>query len=130
MLLAVFVVSCRPNEDVLRSGKETPAQVTIAAETPSFEKDLEAMRTAGFTFIYTFKRRDGKIIDAEDVRVIKQWTVDANRRVKTDYDRIVLVGSNFQLPKDNLSALYARFLVEDYPQPSVADADVNTNSSK
>ena len=130
LLLIVFAMGCGANEDVLRSGKETPLQNNAIEEKPSFEKDLKAMSTAGFTFIYALRRRDGKTIDAEDVRVIKQLTVDTNRRVKTDDDRAVLIGSNFELPKDNLAAMYERFSVEDYSPPPVADANVNTNTGK
>ena len=130
MLIAALAAGCGANEGVLRSGKDTPVQVNAVEEKPSFEKDLEAMRTAGFTFIYAIRRRDSRTIDAEDVRVIKQLTVDTNRRVKADEDRAVLIGSNFELPKDNLSGLNARFLVDDYSQPPVPNANVDTNFNK
>ena len=54
------------------------------------------MRTAGFTFIYALRRKDGGIMNAEDVGVIKLQTVDTNRRVKTDDDRAVLIGTNIR----------------------------------
>ena len=88
------------------------------------------MRTAGFTFIYSLRRRDGKPVDAEDVRAIKQLTNDTNRRIKSDEDRAVLIGSNFELPKDNLSELYGRFSVEDYSEPPPADTKTDANSNK
>lgn len=130
LLLTAFAIGCGANEGVLRSGKETPLQANVVEEKPPFEKDLDAMSTAGFTFIYALRRRDGNTIDAEDVRLIKQLTVDTNRRVKTDEDHAVLIGSNFELPKDNLAAIYARFLVEDHSPPPVADVNANTISGK
>ncbi|MBK8466329.1 MAG: hypothetical protein IPL32_10905 [Chloracidobacterium sp.] len=128
VLPAVFSAGCGANEGVLRSGNETPIQVV--EDKPSFEKDLNAMHTAGFTSIYVLRRRDGKTIDAEDVRVIKELTVDTNRRVKSDSDKAVLIGSNFEMPKESLSELNARFLVEDRSAPPVNDANTNLNSNK
>ena len=129
LLVFPFVLAgCGANEGVLRSGNETPIQVV--EEKPSFEKDLNAMHTAGFVFIYALRRRDGKTIDADDVRVIKQLTVDTNRRVKSDSDKAVLIGSNFELPKDNLSALNGRFLVEDHSEPPDGNSNINANSKK
>ena len=130
LILLVIFAACGANEGVLRSGRETPLQANAVEEKPSFEKDLGAMHTAGFTFIYALRRRDGKTIDAEDVRAIKQLTNDTNRRIKSDEDRAVLIGSNFELPKDNLSALYGRFLVEDYSEPPAADTKTDANSNK
>lgn len=130
LILPVLLASCGANEGVLRSGKETPVQSNLAEEKPSFEKDLAAMRTAGFTFIYALRRHDGQPIAAEDIRVIKQSTVDTNRRVKSDNDRAVLVGSNLEVAKENLDTLRARFSFEDYSQPPPMDSTVNTNSNK
>lgn len=130
MLFPLFLTGCGANEGVLRSGKETVVRANIVDEKPSFEKDLEAMRTAGFTFIYGLRRRDGKTIDAEDVRAIKQLTVDTNRRVRSDNDRAVLIGSNYEVSKENLDALRARFSVEDLSPAPAADANVNTNTNK
>lgn len=129
-LAFLFEVGCGANEGVLRSGNETPIQTNALEERPSLEKDLSAMQTAGFTFVYELRRRDGKIIDAEDVRVIKELTADTNRRVKSDNDKVVLIGSNFEVPKDSLSSLYARFLVKDHSKPRFADTNIGLNSNK
>jgi len=129
--LAVLLASgCGANEVVLRSGNETPIQGNAVEDKPSFEKDLNAMHTAGFSFVYVVRRSDGKIIDAEDVRVIKELTADTNRRVKSDNDRAILIGSNFEIPSDNLAALNRRFLVEDHSKPPIEDANFNSNSNK
>ncbi len=130
VFLAVFGTGCGANEGVLRSGKETPTQINIANKKTTFDKELDAMRTAGFVFIYVVRRKDGGIIDAEDVSVIKLQTVDTNRRVKTDEDRAVIIGSNYQVPPDNLALLYDRFSVENYSEPFVEGANVKANSNK
>lgn len=121
---------CGANEGVLRSGNETPVQANAIDEKPQFERDLNAMHTAGFTFVYVLRRRDGKTIDSEDIRTIKELTADTNRRVKSDSDRAVLIGSNFEVPKENFSALNSRFLVEDHSKPRVSNANINSNSNK
>jgi hypothetical protein len=129
-LVAALMVACGANESVLNSGRETPIQAATQEQRSAFERDLDAMRTAKFAFVYAVRRRDGKTIDPEDIRVIKQFTADANRRVKTDDDRAVLIGSNFQIPKESLAILYERFAVEDHSPMPAAEANANTISNK
>ena len=130
LVFAIMASGCGANEGILRSSKETPAAINAVSEKSSFDKDLEAMRIAGFAFIYVLRRKNGGTIDAEDIRVIKLQTVDTNRRVKTDDDRAVIVGSNFQIPAANLAALDDRFAVENYSQPPAAAANTNANTDK
>ncbi len=130
VFLTVFGTGCGANETVLRSGRETTVETNIANEKTSFVKDLEAMRTARFTFIYVLRRSDGGILDADDVGVIKLQTTDTNRRVKTDNDRAVIIGTNNQVPPNNLAVLYDRFAVENYSETSVVDANGNANLNK
>ncbi len=133
-ILSVTMVAqgCGANENILKSGNEPSVQsnATITNEPPTFASDLAAMHTAGFTFIYELRRRDGNTIDPEDVRVIKQLTVDTNRRVKADNDKAVLIGSNFELATENLTKLKERFMVEDHSEPLPANVNVNTNTTK
>ena len=129
VLAAVFLLcSCGANEGILKSGKETPAQANVDSGKTAFASDLEAMRTAGFSFVYVLRRKGGGQMDAEDRSVIKLNTADANRRVAADENRAVIVGSNFQIPAKNMSALYARFAIENYSQepPPVANKGANT----
>jgi hypothetical protein len=130
LLLLFVLVSCDANQGVLRAGRETPMRGMSPDERPQFAKDLDAMRTAGFTFIYELRRPDGKAIDADDIKLIKISTIDANRRVKTDDDRAVLIGSNFELSQENLAALYARFAVEDHSPAPATDMNANSTSAK
>ena len=130
ILFAIFLLACGANDSVLRSGRETPVQTNTANEKTPFAQDLDAMRTAGFTFIYVLRRNDGGILATEDVAVIKLQTVDTNRRVKTDNDRAVIIGSNKEILKENLDVLYARFAVENYSEPPAVDGNINANLSK
>ena len=123
--LALIVAGCGANEGILKSGKETPAQANVESGKTPFASDLEAMRTAGFSFVYVLRRKDSERIDAEDRSVIKLNTADANRRVAADEDRAVIVGSNFQIPAKNMSALYARFAIDNYSQQPAANISTN-----
>ncbi len=124
-LSVAFAAGCGANENILRSGKdERVSQANIEASKPSIENDIEAMRTAGFTFIYVLRRKDGGVIDPEDKSVIRLQTTQANRRVSADDGKAVIVGSNFQLAPHNMAAIYQRFAVDNYSpapgQPAVA----------
>lgn len=117
---SMLVFGCGANDSILRSGKDNASG--RANSTPvitSFEADLEAMRTAGFSFIYVLRRKDGGLIDPEDKSVIRVQTTQANRRVSADNGKAVIIGSNFQLAPHNMAAIYQRFSVDNYsPAPS------------
>lgn len=130
-VIAVFCAACGANDGILRSGKgDNSAGSNAEAAKPTFEKDLEAMRTAGFSFIYVLRRKDGGPIDPEDKGAIRVQTTQANRRVSADDGKAVIIGSNFQLAAHNMAAILQRFAVENYSpapgQPAVplpANAD-------
>ncbi len=129
----LFFAACGANEGILRSGKDASPQANVESKTP-FAKDLEAMRTADFRFVYVLRRKDGGPIDAEDRGVIKVQTAIANRRVAADDDKAFIIGSNVQIPPQNMVALFDRFAVENYsPPPEVntnANANANANANK
>jgi len=127
---ALVAANCGANEGVLRSGNETPVQANAVDDKPSFEKDMNALHTAGFTYIYELRRRDGEAIDSEEVSIIRELTVDTNRRIKSDSNKAVLIGSNFELSNDDLSALNARFLVVDHSATPGADVKTDANFNK
>lgn len=129
-MLALFLCSCSANEGILRSGRETPAQSNAGPVKDQFARELEEFRTADFTFIYVLRRKDGGPIDAEDRGVIRLQTADANRRVSADDGKAFIIGTNAQLPPQNIMALYARFSVEDYSPASQPVANVNAASNQ
>lgn len=130
IMIASFLVSaCSPDDRILKSGKETPAPSGVETPKASFEKELEEMRTANFTFVYVIRRKDGQKMDAEDRSVIRLQTVDMNRRVTADDDKAVIIGSNFQMPPKNLLVLFERFAVQNY-SPGGAAATANSNVNK
>lgn len=128
-VMALVVSACGGNEAILKSGKEPAGQANAESTKTSFEKDLESVRTADFSFVYVLRRKDGAPIDSEDKSVIRLNTAQANRRVAADDGRAFIIGSNFALPPKNIAAIYERFAVENYsPAPSpTAASNVNAN---
>jgi len=128
--VAIFACSCGANESILRSGKETPAPSDANSEKTPFAKDLEAVQTADFTYVYVLRRKDGAVIDAEDKGVIKLNTDGVPRRVAADENRAFILGSNAPIPPKNLMALYDRFAVENYSQAPSDVVNTNANTKK
>jgi hypothetical protein len=128
--LALLACSCGGNETILKSGKQTPAAVNTAPAKPPVKKELDAMQTAGFSFIYVLRRKDGGTIDAEDRGVIKLQTADANRRVATEDGLAFVIGTNTALASDKIAALYVRFAVDAYSAEANGAANGNSNTNK
>ncbi len=132
LLIAVACVlasACGPDDRILKSGKETPAPSNVEASKTTFERELDDIKTAGFTFVYVLRRKDGQKLNSEDRSVIRLQTVDMNRRVTADDDKAVIIGSNYQLPPKNMSAILDRFVVETHSLP-VPTPDANSNGNK
>lgn len=127
LTMSILVLSsCGPNENILKSGRESSPETKPASRTTTLEEDLEAMRTADFSFIYVLRRKDGSEMDAEDRSVIKQNTMEANRRVSSDNDRAIIIGTNTPIRPKNMAAVYERFAVENFsPQPAATAANSN-----
>ncbi len=121
---------CGANQNILRSGNNQGVQTNTEPQKSSFERDMEATRAAGFSFIYVLRRKDGGIINPEDRSVIRVQTTQANRRVSADDGKAVIVGSNFQLAEHNMAAIYQRFAVENYsPAPSSSVVPLPTQTA-
>ena len=124
-LFVFLTFSCGANESILRSGRDASPQANVESKTP-FAKELEAMRTADFQFVYVLRRKDGGKIDAEDRGIIKLQTSTANRRVAADDDKAFIIGTNVPIPPQNMAAIYNRFAVENYaPPPANGEANAN-----
>jgi len=105
---------CSPNESILKSKKETPTTLPAAPiPADSFEKDLAAMNEVDFTWVYVLRRKDGGKMDAADKAFIGTNTSDANRRVLSDGDKAVIVGTNYIISDASLKALKDRFDFKD-----------------
>lgn len=129
LFVVLLATGCGANDSILKSGKDTP-QANAGSEKTPFARELDAVRTADFSFIYVLRRKDGGKIGAEDRSVIKLNTDGIPRRVAADDDKAFILGSNFQLPPKNMMALYDRFAVENYSPPPAMAANTNANTGK
>jgi len=118
--------ACGANEGILNSGRES-APVNTASPRNPLDKELDAMRTAGFELIYVVKRKDGGKLEADDRGFIKLQTNGANRRVATDDGLAVVIGSNTQIAPNNMAALSQRFTIDDYSPPAETNGNSNAN---
>ncbi len=81
----------------------------------AFESDLETMRTAGFEYVFVFRRKDGGAFDGEDRKYLKTNSpAETNRFIATDDDKAFIAGSKYKFPPENLEVLRARFDVQNF----------------
>ena len=111
-------IGCVPNQRIVDSAK-TPEPTNAERPHPAvFEADLETMRTADYTYIYVFRRKDGGELDSDDRKFINsQKPIEVNRVRLSDEGRAVIFGSNFRLPPDVLKNLTDIYAFEDHSKP-------------
>lgn len=121
LVLVAFVSACGPNQRILNSAVEpsaNTANVPTANVQPtagSLERDLNAMRTADFKFIYVFRRKDGAAFDSDDKKFMNAYTPsEINRRRLSDEGKAIIAGSNYDFPPESRKVLTERFIVEDH----------------
>jgi hypothetical protein len=127
---ALFLCSCGANESILKSGKKTPEPVNAAPQKAPVQQELDAMRTAGFDFVYALRRVDSDKIDASDRSFVKELTADANRRVVTEDEMYIVIGTNTVLSQETMDALLTRFAVGTFPKSRAPGTDTNSNANK
>ena len=125
ILLGAALCSCVTNDQILRSGKETPTPENPGASSPaqmsSIDREIQAMRDANFRFVWIVRRKDGGQMAADDKAILRANTAEMNRRVLSDDGQAVIIGSNVVPVKENVDAIFGRFAVEDLstePMPS------------
>lgn len=132
LLLLLSLIGCSPNKRIVESSNENPEPPKLTSPVEpavaTFESDLQTMRTADFDFIYVFRRKDRGELDAEDKAFMSLFTADMNRRKVSDGGRVLIVGSNFQFPPENLKMMTERFDFEDYSKPESAIMNANSSS--
>jgi hypothetical protein len=65
------------------------------------------------------RRKDGRVLDTADKGIIRSNTIDMNRRVVTDDEKAVVIGSNTVPFRDNFKALANAFAIQDVSPESV-----------
>lgn len=136
LLAVAFVCSCAPNQRIAESNAElTNAEANRVGATPvqrTLERDIEAMKTADFVFIYVLKRKDGGQLDAED----KQFASSVipgqmNRRTVSSDGKAIIVGSNFRMPAEERKLIEERFALEDLSNdPDSQNQNTNSKPSR
>ena len=130
---SVLFSSCMPNQRIIDSANERPpepdsVQRSTTVAPVRIEDDIAAMKTADFSFIYIFRRKDGGPLDADD-RSYLSATIpsEMNRRKISDEGRAVIIGSNFRIPPDILNVLKERFAFENLSKPESEIMPANSN---
>ena len=105
------------------------------AETPTPEKKddfgerLKSFQDEEFDYIYAIRRKDNGELDKDDKTFMKQnMSENVNRRVLTQDEKVLIVGSNYKFIPKNLENLRNRFNVEDY-STKVEDSNSNVNTN-
>jgi hypothetical protein len=133
MIFAVlFSVVCT-NQEILKSKSPTPVP-TVESGVPSssnqtVEKEVEAMQTADFNYIFVLRRRDGGVMDMDDKAFLRQATGNVNRRTLSDDGKAIIIGSNAKFPPELLQVINERFELEDHSKPESQIANSNTRSN-
>ncbi len=102
---------------------DEPRNSTNAASSASrmsdFDKQVKAMKTADFNYIFAFRRKDSGVFTSEDKQFIKANSHYAtNRFTLTKDEKVIVAGSNFEFSEENLNALRENFDVEDFSKPT------------
>jgi hypothetical protein len=138
LMISLSLAACVSNEQILRSGKETPTPGASATNVPSavspIDREIQAMRDADFRFVWIVRRKDGGQITPGDKALIRANTVEMNRRVLSDDGQAVVIGSNVVPAKESVETIFSNFSVEDLstePMPSpLPTRDKNAKGAK
>lgn len=129
--LLLALSGCGPNASIANSGKSgSPTPVSNDKTASSFEKDLETMRTANFEYIFSLRRKDGGVLDAEDKKFIREnKPAEINRIVLTDDDKALIAGSNYPFSQEGLKALQTKYDFHDFSTKPIIPVNSNTNAN-
>lgn len=116
LLVSVLFSAC-----TYRSFDEPKSNVNSASSVnkiSDFDREVKAMKTADFDYIFAFRRKDGGVFTSEDKQFIKANSHYAtNRFTLTKDEKVIVAGSNFEFSEENLNALRENFDVEDFSKP-------------
>lgn len=124
LILVLLGMGCQPNQGILKD-VPPPATPLSTAETKktSFEQDVRDMQTAGFDYIFVFRRKDNGAFDDDDRKYLRKNTpLETNRWTKSEEGKAYIAGSGFAFLPEQMDALRDRFVVEDFSKPEIKDA--------
>ena len=118
LCLSVFSLRCTSapsNTNTTPSPEPQTASATPqSSPLTGFAKDLKYIRDGGYTYVWTFARKDKKPLDKDDSAFLRTNAPQVVDWVTTDEGKRVIAGTNFNLEEGNMAALRKRFVVEDY----------------
>ena len=118
LILGVLLTACSSREPATNAppaATETPAQSTpLSSPLTGFAKDLQYIKSGGYSYIWVFSRKDGKALERDDSTFLRTNAPQVVDWVITDEGKRVIGGTNFNLEEGNLTLLKKRFNAEDY----------------
>ena len=120
LFLCLSVLSLRCTRGPSNTSATPSPEPSSTSATPQsspltgFEKDLKYIRDGGYTYVWTFSRKDKKPLDKDDSAFLRTNAPQVVDWVTTDDGKKVIAGTNFNLEEGNMAALRKRFIVEDY----------------
>ncbi len=131
LILALTSFSCQANQTILNSQtKPVPSPPISEQPKDAFQKALRGVQSGDFTYIFVLRRKDGGEIQGEDGRFIRSVSpAETNQFVVTDDNLIVIIGTNFPYPPENLDLLRERFNIEDFSKPESKELNKNANNA-
>jgi len=123
-ILGSISFGCQPNQTILKDAPPPPTPMeTVEVKKTSLEQDLREMETAGFDYIFVFRRKDGGNFDKDDRKYLRDNTpMETNRWRESDDGKAYIAGSGFGFTPEQMDALRKRFNIEDFSKPEVKEA--------
>jgi len=118
LLIGLLFSACGHSPSPANNTSSTASPESMVASSPSpqteFEKDMQFIRSGGYTYVYIFSRKDGKPFDSKDSDFLRANAPQIVDVARTDGGKKFIAGTNFNLEEGNIAALKKRFNVEDY----------------
>lgn len=113
---AISFTSCGGGSNAPATNESATAPSTPAASPlVGFEQDLDWIRKGQYTYVWVFRRKDGKSLDSDDSAFLRKNAPQVVDWATTDKEKkYVVAGTNFDLARGNLELLKKRFIAEDY----------------
>jgi len=110
LLVSAACSSPEPGQPVESSSQPFPT----ASPKSDFERALQFIRNGNFTYVWVVSRPDGKPLDKDDGKFLRDTAPQVVDWVTTDDRKRAIGGTNFNLEEGGMPALRKRFVVEDY----------------
>ena len=117
MLLAgaISLNSCGGSSAPATNESATAPSSPAPSPKVGLEQDLDWIRKGQYTYVWVFRRKDGKPLDSDDGAFLRKNAPQVVDWATTDKEKkYVVAGTNFDLALGNLELIKKRFVAEDY----------------